>query len=97
MTDGYERQLMGLRDKLFWRKVGGRVHCFKRLEGGGYESLCNRERIRRSGGQGCGRPPPMLRCGRCDGEEMLRRDRDESCDTSPDWTSFGDFTHLRTP
>lgn len=79
-----DRQLAGLRDKLYWRNVGGDFHCFKRVEGGRGGtaarciSLCRREEISRSGGQASRRPEAILRCAICDGEEMKRRGWDES-------------------
>jgi hypothetical protein len=72
----------GLVDKLYWRQVDGLWHCFEKYRGG-YESLCGKHRRRRSGGQECLRPEPLLRCGRCDGEEMSIRGWDESGPASP--------------
>jgi hypothetical protein len=73
----------GFADKLFWRQVGLKWHCFKRLsrqkgEKPCWGSLCCRHELSRSGGQECRRPPAHLRCGLCDGAEMERRGWDES-------------------
>lgn len=81
----------GFTDKLYWRKVAGDYHCFKRKAGspGGKAahciSLCGRREITRSGGQGCRRPPAIMRCARCDGLEMARRGWEESGPVSKDW------------
>lgn len=68
----------GLRDKLYWRRVVTAWHCFKKLQGGGFISLCYRHTIGKSGGQDIRRPSPLLRCGQCDGAEMRRRGWEES-------------------
>lgn len=76
----------GLTDKLYWREgPGGLYHCFKALSAGGYISLCRQLTRNRSGGQMCDRPPPLFRCGLCDGAEMRRRGWDESGPTSIGW------------
>lgn len=76
----------GLRDKLYWRPVaGGLWHCFKKLQGGGYISLCERHESPRSGGQCIGRPPVHMRCGQCDVAEINRRGKDESLPEAPNW------------
>lgn len=78
---------IGLQDKLYWRRSPlSTWHAYKKASGTrGYVSLCGRFVRRRSGGQRCNRPPAELRCARCDTEEMKRRGKEESCDTSPDW------------
>jgi hypothetical protein len=68
----------GFTDKLYWRKPktlnnSAVYHCFKRVEGGGYRSLCGWWQRTRSGGQAIERPKPTLRCGRCDILEAERR------------------------
>lgn len=79
-----KRQGIGLTDKLYWRpSLNGRFHCFKKMKGGGFVSLCGRLERKRSGGQQCRRPIPLRRCGACDGHEMKRRGWDESGPTSP--------------
>ncbi len=72
--------LSGFQDKLYWRQPGpGRVwHCFKKVVGGGYLSLCDRFELTRSGGQAVDRPDPWLRCSTCDVAEMKRRGWEES-------------------
>lgn len=72
------RKLAGLRDKLYWREVHGRWHCFKKAGHPLYVSLCGRHERTRSGGQAISRPRPELRCGLCDGREMDRRGWTES-------------------
>ena len=75
----------GLRDKLYWRQVhNGTWHCFKKLEGGGFISLCRKHQVERSGGQAVDRPRPEFRCGFCDGREMERRGWEESGSERPD-------------
>lgn len=69
----------GFKDKLYWRQSASYLwHCYKRLEGGGYVSLCGRSTRERSGGQACNRPEPILRCGGCDSTEIQRRGWAES-------------------
>lgn len=81
--------LSGLTDKLYWRPVSAhRWHCFKKLDTGGFVSLCHEVTRERSGGQGIGRPPSMLRCGRCSGRELDRRGWDEEPDESKDWRTY---------
>ena len=64
----------GLRDKLYWRRTErGPFHCFKKMSGGTYISLCLRAEIPRSGGQAINRPIPALRCALCDTREARRR------------------------
>ena len=63
-------------------------HCFRSVgrlsstknakTGAKYVSLCGAHKLQRSGGQGCERPLPMMRCSICDGAEMDRRGWDES-------------------
>lgn len=73
---------IGFRDKLYWRcleKTGwGRWHCFKKVEGGGFQSLCGFHHLPNSLGQKIERPIPELRCARCDIAEMKRRGWQES-------------------
>lgn len=71
------RASTGLRDKLYWRQAGNYFHCFKKSDGG-YDSLCGRVHIDRSGGQGCRRPNAWLRCPQCDALEAVRRGWEES-------------------
>jgi hypothetical protein len=68
----------GLTDKLYWREQQGTWHCFKKHQCGGFVSLCDGLTRSLSGGQAARRPEPVLRCGRCDGEEMKRRGWEES-------------------
>jgi len=70
--------LSGLIDKLYWRAAGGRYCCFKKNQGGGFSSLCERFTRERSHGQAVDRPEVNLRCGICDGREAERRGWDES-------------------
>lgn len=77
--------LSGLRDKLFWRPASGRWHCFKKADEANYVSLCGDLTRSRSGGQSILRPPPLLRCARCDAREMDRRGWEESGPPSPNW------------
>ena len=74
----------GWTDKLYWRNVGRdqRWHCYKKNEDGGFISLCGKQKIYRVGTQKCMRPPPMDRCGVCDGREMDRRGWSESGPTT---------------
>lgn len=80
----------GLTDKLYWRFTG-RWHCFTRVEGGGYISLCGNHSLKRSGGQSSRRPEPILRCGRCDNLEMDRRGWAESGPTLEPQLTREDF------
>lgn len=84
-----ERKLgLGITDKLYWRPVAGRFHCFKKTSDG-YISLCGEHHRSHSGGQVMARPPAILRCARCDIEEMGRREVDESMPcTNEDWKLF---------
>jgi hypothetical protein len=70
----------GFNDKLYWRRVAPNsiYHCFKKVEGGGFISLCRKHWIERSGGQAIDRPRSEFRCGLCDGKEMERRGWEES-------------------
>ena len=75
--------LSGFKDKLYWRRVAGFWHCFKKSrdpETGKrfYASLCGGHELDRSGGQALDRPAAVLRCGSCDGAEMHRRGWTES-------------------
>lgn len=84
------KPLAGLRDKLYWRPVHGRWHCFKKLSEEAADlwnvprretrwgSLCGGHMISRTDGQAIERPHVELRCGLCDGREMDRRGWDES-------------------
>jgi hypothetical protein len=83
----------GLRDKLYWRPISGRWHCFKKLDVSGWASLCASEYVLgSSGGQSVSRPPPMLRCGQCDGQEIKRRGVEQSMPESKNWR---DYEHWR--
>jgi hypothetical protein len=76
---------IGLTWKRYWR---GR-HCYvKRNQNPPsqrYESLCGRFFRRHSGGQKTLRPPAVLRCGICDGAEMLGVGAEASLPESPGW------------
>lgn len=80
-------QLLGLRDKRYWRPDRlGLWHCLKRCDSPRcFVSLCLRVTASRCGGQGSHRPPAALRCPRCDIEEMKRVGADESLPERPDW------------
>ncbi len=70
---------IGLTDKLYWRFIGGRSHCFKRERcEKTWTSLCGRFEIGRSYGGATNRPLAELRCPICDGREMERRGKAES-------------------
>ena len=76
-------KLSGLKDKLFWRKVDGKFHCFTKTtirigDGTRYRSLCEWHRLRKVGGQKNNRPEPVFRCARCDDLEAQRRGWEES-------------------
>jgi hypothetical protein len=73
-------RLSGLRDKLYWRKVGRneQLHCFKRAPSGLYRSICGTFSSVWSGGQACARPEPILRRAVCDAKESYRRGWDGS-------------------
>ncbi len=81
-----KRRGSGLTDKLYWRFVGNKAHCFKKCADGGYLSLCGHWWIpRRINGQSCSRPISALRCGRCDNLEAARRGHNaETLPESPD-------------
>jgi hypothetical protein len=79
-----DRRGQGLTDKLYWREIDGRHHCFKRHREGGYVSLCGNRAIPRSGGQAIARPKAVLRCAACDVREMARRGSDESMPATTD-------------
>lgn len=81
--------LKGLTDKLYWRRSGASYCCFKKADGGGYVSLCQKSDRHRSGGQACARPPAYMRCAQCDIREMKRRGVEESMPHSPDWAEYG--------
>ena len=80
--------MTGLIDKLYWREIAGKWHCFEKRVGlsGSYRiryvSLCDVERLRRIGGQKCDRPAAILRCAFCDLAEMERRGKEESMPAS---------------
>jgi hypothetical protein len=64
----------GFVDKLYWRwPTDYEAHCFKRVTGGGFESLCKMYAIKGVQTQICGRPPLLARCGNCDDIEQHRR------------------------
>jgi hypothetical protein len=63
----------GLTDKFYWRKTGGRWHCFEKTAGPGLVSLCDGHEIARVLHQAISRPDPALRCGLCGGKEASRR------------------------
>jgi hypothetical protein len=50
--------------------------------------LCREFEIAGSGGQSCARPPAVMRCSRCDVDEINRRGKDESMPESPDWRAY---------
>lgn len=68
----------GFSDKLYWRVFCRVWHCFKKVEGGGYISLCGAWELQKSSGQSCSRPAAVLRCAPCDVREMERRGWTES-------------------
>ena len=70
--------------KTKWRWLGGTAHCFVR-EGKLYESLCGRHTLPKAYGGTCRRPPPMYRCGICDGKEMDLLGWDESGPDHDNW------------
>ena len=75
------RQMIGFKDKLYWRFVGddNRWHSFTRgYDRSVYPSLCARYLRTTSGGQKCSRPKAVLRCADCDKLEMRRRGWAES-------------------
>lgn len=75
---------VGLKDKLYWRRVNGLIYCcFTGKTGVGYLSLCTRWRLERSGGQAIDRPPVSSRCTTCDRLECRRRGKDESLPVRP--------------
>lgn len=76
----------GFQDKLYWRPKGLGFHCFKKVEGGGFQSLCGVFHREKSGGGECARPPAWARCVFCDLREMKRRGVEESMPcTNDDW------------
>lgn len=79
--------LSGLRDKLYWRPVAGRWHCFKKADEG-FMALCGAAALDQSGGQSIARPPAVMRCGICDGKEMDRRGWEESGPERAEWREF---------
>lgn len=80
----------GLMYKPKWRYVGSRFHLFLKrsragaaavssgLRGYVHVSACGREVLVRTGGQTCDRPEVALRCGACDGIEILLYGVEES-------------------
>lgn len=75
--------------KLKWRWRRGLAHCFPQMIFAEkiYESLCGQHTIPagKVGGSDCCRPPSMLRCARCDIEEMKLLRIDESATESKNW------------
>jgi hypothetical protein len=76
-------KLSGLKDKLYWREVSGRFHCFAATsirigDGTRYRSLCLWHWLRKVNGQQNARPEPVRRCARCDNLEAERRGWDGS-------------------
>jgi hypothetical protein len=71
-------QPKGLADKLYWRQHRALWHCFEKAKLGVYESLCGAHTLPRSYGQAIDRPEAVLRCARCDSEEMKLRGWSES-------------------
>jgi hypothetical protein len=95
-SDPMEGTPEGLTDKLYWRKARGKWHCFKKLaQVRGYVSLCQHQEIAMVRGQQISRPEARLRCGLCDGLEMLRRGWDGSGPVSP--RRAGSGTRARLP
>lgn len=74
------KNLIGFKDKLYWREAAGKFHCFTRGEHRQpiYVTLCGCHVRRWIGGQSCSRPKAVLRCAECDVLEMRRRGWDES-------------------
>ena len=71
-----------------WRWVCQTSHCFIKDDGSGpvkYRSLCGRHVRATAGGGACRRPPPVLRCGACDGAEMDMLGHSESVAETNDW------------
>lgn len=68
-----------------WRWIHGRSHCFVKGENAPYESLCGQHTLDKAYGGACRRPPPYMRCGRCDGLEMDMLGWEESGPETKDW------------
>lgn len=67
-----------LSDKTYWRFVSeSRAHCFTK-RGRFYASLCGDLAVKGIGRQSNARPEAVLRCARCDRDEMERRGWSES-------------------
>jgi hypothetical protein len=78
------------------RKARGKWHCFKKLaQVREYVSLCEHQEIAMVRGQQISRPEARLRCGLCDGLEMVRRGWDGSGPVSP--RRAGSGTRARVP
>lgn len=75
----------GFTDKLYWRWVSWTAHCFKRVEGGGFQSLCQEFHIKGVQTQLCGRPPIPGRCLDCDDIEQYRRGKNTSMPEEKDF------------
>lgn len=74
MLPNSKTRCIGFADKLYWRRMGrAQWHCFKKVEGGWFQSLCGKEHIPVSLGQKILRPIAELRCALCDIAEMKRR------------------------
>lgn len=73
-----------LKLKTKWRWVGQKSHCFVRADKF-YVSFCGKHDLDRAYGGSCRRPPPMLRCGVCDGAEMDAYGWEESGPDSKNW------------
>lgn len=65
-------------DKLYWRPLVSVWHCYRKLKGGGFISLCYRHTIYRTIGQDIRRPITTLRCAQCDNAEKRKRGWEES-------------------
>lgn len=63
----------GLNDKLYWRAVKSKFHCYT-PSGKGYASLCELVPPIKKDGVLVRRPRAQDRCDLCDGIEMVRRD-----------------------
>lgn len=72
----------------WWRpqeRVPGTWHCYTRAAGGAFVSLCGFRRRWWLRGAALARPPPLLRCGRCDGREIAISGKAESLPETAKW------------
>ena len=97
----------GLRHKPKWRYVGDRHHLFLKqsragastassgLHGRVFVSACGRAVLVRVGGQACDRPEAELRCGVCDGCEIVLFGAEESLPPSKTGRELGRAEEVR--